>query len=238
MLIVVIGFYGCNFKVYSNGKKTGSVKPVYKNWKSSNDSCLVYHIFDSLPKSLLYINSIIIKSPFVWNNPASPNNVMAEVAKTEAGKIGANVIQVVDYGSAKFSKYTFSVRTYYLSDSMWAVLKNTLDKNENARTKANEKFCIVHVKCFDNVGGPLYFNDSLVGGFQVGARKREKLFPNRIKRLDFRFPYGGILSPGKLSELNYRIKGKRLLKGQEYYYELDISKFGNYLRRVDIDDYF
>jgi len=85
--------------LYNDDKKKLRIAQDNKNWKSSDSNCLVFHLKDSLRDSIEYNNTLKIKSPFIWINPASPNNVMNEIAKTQASKLLANVIQVTDWNN-------------------------------------------------------------------------------------------------------------------------------------------
>lgn len=85
--------------MYTDDKRIVRIAQGNKNWKSSDSNCHVFHLKDSLRDSIEYNNTLKIKSPFIWINPASPNNVMNEIAKTQATKLLANVIQVTDWNN-------------------------------------------------------------------------------------------------------------------------------------------
>lgn len=230
--LFILLIYSCNFRIYTDNKKTARLKEDNKNWKSSNHSCLVFHITDSLPESLTYINTTKIKAPFVWFNPASPNNVMTEIAKNQAAKISANVIKVVDYGKPN---YTFTVKMYRLNNKSFTEYKKKLDSLKIESEKTDKNFCVVHIRSFCWVRGLIYFNDSLVGNFHATTNNRTL---SHIHTLDFKLASEGFLSAQRKIENNIYYKGIWLLKGNEYYLELVISKHGNYLQKISKDDYY
>jgi hypothetical protein len=232
LILLVLGLYSCNFRIYSDDKKIANIKQDNRNWKSTNDSCLVFQINDFLPDSLVYINTTKIRSPFIWINQASPNNVMTGIAKNQAAKLNANVIKVTGYGGLN---YLFTVKMYRLNNSLWTEFKNKKDSADKENKRINKNFCIIHIRSFCWVGGPLYFNDSLIGNFHSTTHKRTSA---KIHALDIKLNCDGRLSAHAKIENNWHNKGFWLTKGNEYYISLEMGKYGNYLQKINKNDYY
>ena len=218
--------------MYTDDKKKVRVTQDKKNWKSSDSNFLVFHLKDSLPDSIEYINTIKIKSPFIWINPASPNNVMTEIAKTQATKLHANVMKVTDYGGLT---YSFTVKIYHLKESLLTEYKNKRDSIENINQTGNNKFCIIHIRSFSWIERPLFFNDSLIGKFYATTNKT---MSNSIHTLDLKLTCDGRLATYRYRKSQHRKQpvGLWLKTGNEYY--LSLENYGESLRIVSKEDYY
>ena len=231
-LIILLSctIFSCNYRIYSDDKKSVQIHQENKNWKSSDTSCLVFHLVDSLPDSTEYINTIKIQSPFYWANSASPNNVMTELAKTQASKLGGNVIKVVDYGGLI---YTITIKVYHLKKSLWSEYKNKRDSTERANQIEDKNLCIIHIRTFCWIQRPLYFNDSLIGKFYATTKNMRS---SKSQVLDFKLAFAGKLTTALKKKHKIPPGGLELKTGKEYYIWLD--NYGASLRMVSKEDYY
>ena len=218
--------------MYNDDKKKVRIAQDNKNWKSSDSNCLVFHLNDPLPDSIEYINTIKIKSPFIWITPASPNNVMTEIAKTQATKLHANVIKVTDYGGLN---YSFTVKLYHLKKSLWTEYKNKRDSIDSANEAGNKQFCIIHIRSNSWIERPLFYNDSLIGKFYATTNNT---MSSSIHTLDFKLTCEGRLATYRYRKSQHRKQpvGLWLKTGNEYY--LSLANYGESIIIVSKDDYY
>jgi hypothetical protein len=223
--LIVLLVCGCNYRIYTNGRLDHKEKGLTRNWQSINENCFVFEKNDKLPDSATLINTTSFYSPFVWLASHSPHYIMTSKAMSQAKTVGANIIQVTDDGATKFTRYRFITHMYYLKEPFITQYKNQRDSLASIEKKANEPFCVVHLKSYmykwDNTG--IYFNDSLSGNCK-GAARRKGGFD--IQALDLKFPSGGILSDRKNHATKHKY-GIALQKGSEYYIDLVPCKSEN-----------
>lgn len=208
----------CNYRVYINGQFDHRDRGLTSNLKSTNDSCYIFENDDKLPDSVIYLNTIYVYSPFVWLTMHSPHYIMTNKARNEARTFGANIIQVVENGGTKFTRYRFKAKMYALRDPYLTEYKKLTDSMRIIKEKEDENFCIVHIKSFmykwDNT--PVYFNDSLIN-YCHGATSKKGGF--NISQLDFKIPHEGVLSD-RDNRMARQRHGINLMKGKEYFFNL------------------
>lgn len=209
--IVVIS---CNYRVYTNGKFDHKEKGLTSKWRTSNDSCFVFNHRDCLPDSITFVNQTTILSPFSWMINTSPYFVMTNKASALAKTLDVNVVQEINTGGTKFTRYKFETVMYRMSDSAFSTLKAKNDSVELAEKEANKDYCVVHIKNYHDNSRlePIYFNDSLVRYCPDPTKINGRI---RYFEVDFKMPHEGYLSNIPSSKIGTH--GPKLHVGKEYY---------------------